>query len=64
MILSNVELHRALDCRRLIIKLEPAPRTPDSNDQSGYCPYDTHSVDLTLGTEIIIPLAGNCCAFD
>jgi len=63
MILSNVELHRALNCRRLIIKPEPAPRTPDPSDPGGYCPYDTHSVDLTLGTEIVIPLAGTY-AFD
>ncbi|HKI18902.1 MAG TPA: hypothetical protein VKA15_13535 [Isosphaeraceae bacterium] len=63
MILSNVELHRAVDRGRLIITPEPAPRTPDPNDSSGYCPYDTHSVDLTLGSEIVIPLSGTY-AFD
>jgi hypothetical protein len=63
MILSNVEVHRALDSGRLIISPEPRPRTPDPTDPAGYCPYDTHSVDLTLGHEIVIPLSGTY-AFD
>ena len=49
MILSNVEIHRALDEGRLVLLPEPNPRKPDS---SGHCPYQTSSVDLTLGDEI------------
>ena len=56
MILSNVEVHRALDEGRLIIDPEPAPRFKDAGGH--YCPYDTHTVDLTLSDEISIPLAG------
>lgn len=53
MILSNVEIHRALDEGRLIIDPEPIPRLPsiDSPD----CPYDTHTVDLRLADEISVP---------
>src|ERR1017187_6010441 len=29
----------------------------------GYYPYDTHSVDLTLGSEVVVPLPGSY-AFD
>jgi dCTP deaminase len=58
MILSNVELHRALDCGRLVIRPEPRPRAPDRADPRQYCPYDTHSVDLSLGDEIVIPEPG------
>ena len=49
MILSNVEIQKALDEKRLIIVPEPAPRTPDSEND---CPYQTTSVDLRLGNEI------------
>ena len=55
MILSNVELHKALDSGRLIIVPEPSPRTPGINVQ---CPYGTHSVDLLLHSEILVPTAG------
>ena len=57
MILSNVELHRALDEGRLVIKPEPAPRLPQLG--GAHCPFDTHSVDLRLGDEISIPRAGS-----
>jgi deoxycytidine triphosphate deaminase len=49
MILSNVEIQRALDDRRLLIDPQPTPRTP--GDQ-GDCPYQTSAVDLRLGSEI------------
>jgi dCTP deaminase len=49
MILSNSELHAALDSRRLIIEPEPSPRYPT---EDGKCPYQTSSVDLCLGNEI------------
>jgi dCTP deaminase len=50
MILSNVKIHEALDARRLIIAPEPTPRRKESG--SAACPYQTSSVDLTLGNEI------------
>jgi dCTP deaminase len=56
MILSNVELFAALDEGRLIIQPEPKPRLP-TVDQA-HSPYDTHSVDLSLGDEITIPKKG------
>ena len=53
MILSNTELHLALDDGRLVITPEPTPRFPTINQSD--CPYDTHSVDLCLAREISIP---------
>lgn len=50
MILSNSEIFRALDERRLITTPEPAPRTAPS-DGTRY-PFQTSSVDLRLGHEI------------
>jgi dCTP deaminase len=52
MILSNVEVHRALDERRLILEPEPAPRTPIGAAAVADCPYQTTAVDLRLGDEI------------
>ena len=52
MILSNREIHRALDERRLILTPEPAPRIPQ---QGGECPYQTSAVDLRLAAEILAP---------
>jgi dCTP deaminase len=49
MILSNVEIHRALDEQRLIIEPQPAPRTSAGGQD---CPYQTSAVDLRLGNEI------------
>jgi dCTP deaminase len=54
-ILSNVEIQRALDEGRLVIEPEPLPRRPQEGQ---YCPYDTHAVDLRLYGEIAIPQAG------
>ncbi|MEX2176204.1 MAG: dCTP deaminase [Pirellulaceae bacterium] len=56
MILSNVEIHDAIDKKRLIIKPEPSPRT--MGVAGGHCPYNTHSVDLRLSPEIVIPTTG------
>lgn len=53
MILSNLEIHKALDDKRLIITPEPQPRIKKIGVK--YCPYDTHTVDLKLGNEIKIP---------
>ncbi len=56
MILSNVEVHKALDDGRLIISPEPLPRAPSIGQK--HCPYDTHTVDLKLSTEIVVPIPG------
>jgi deoxycytidine triphosphate deaminase len=56
MILSNVELHRALDDGRLVIKPDPQLRFVSVSTE--HCPYDTHSVDLRLGDEISVPQPG------
>ncbi len=55
MILSNIEIQRAIDDGRLVIEPEPLPRRPQAGR---YCPYDTHAVDLRLYHEITVPQAG------
>jgi dCTP deaminase len=55
MLLSNVEIHQALDAKRLIIDPEPLPRLAAPGQ---FCPYDSHSVDLRLGAELRIPQQG------
>jgi len=57
MILSNCEIHKALDEGRLVVDPEPLPRRPKAGGE--YCPYDTHSVDLRLHTEISVPQGGS-----
>jgi dCTP deaminase len=54
MILSNLEIHAALDSKRLIIDPEPSPREASA----GACPYGTHAVDLRLGAQLRVPLKG------
>jgi dCTP deaminase len=49
MILSNVEIHQALDQGRLILDPEPRPRLPAAGVD---CPYQASAVDLSLGNEI------------
>ena len=56
MILSNLEIHKALDEGRIVIEPQPTPRKKGIGVK--YCPYDTHTVDLRLGNEITIPKAG------
>jgi dCTP deaminase len=58
MILSNLELHAALDSGRLVISPQPRPRQFAVGTKDEYCPYDTHAVDLRLGTEITVPEEG------
>jgi len=58
MILSNKELHKAIDERRLLIIPEPLPRIPSLGVD---CPYDTHSVNLRLGDEILVPKESKYC---
>ena len=59
MILSNVELHKALDEQRLVIRPEPLPRARSIGQE--HCPYDTHSVDLRMADEISVPRTGQFC---
>ena len=49
MVLSNSEIHVALDSGRVLIEPEPSPRYPTVGVA---CPYQTSSVDLCLGDEI------------
>jgi len=53
-ILSNVEIHRALDKGSLVIDPEPSPRFPVPGREVE-CPYNASSVDLRLGDELLIP---------
>lgn len=55
MILCNKNVHAALDAGELVIDPEPKPRTPQVGS---HCPYDTHSVDLRLSSEISVPKQG------
>jgi dCTP deaminase len=50
MILSNVDIHVALDQGWLKITPEPTPRR--LGDGPGKCPFQTSAVDLRLGSEI------------
>jgi dCTP deaminase len=54
MILSNIEIHKAIDEGRLIITPDPQPR----NCEEAGCPYDTTAVDLHLSKSLAIPKAG------
>lgn len=56
MILSNREIQKALDEGRLVINPTPLPLEPIMGGPE--CPYGTHSVDLKLGAEIVIPDPG------
>jgi dCTP deaminase len=58
MILSNVEIQKAIDTKQLIIDPEPTPRVQQPGME---CPYGTHSVDLRLFKEISIPQGGAFC---
>ena len=55
MILSNIEMQKAMADGRLVIDPKPLPLRPNE-DQT--CPYDTHTVNLRLGSEMVVPLAG------
>ncbi len=50
MILSNTDIHQALDQEWLKITPEPAPRR--LGEGPGKCPFQTSAVDLRLGHEI------------
>ena len=55
MILSNVEMQKAMEEGRLVIDPQPQPLRPVEGRE---CPYDTHSVNLRLGQELAIPVSG------
>lgn len=55
MILSNTEIHKAIDEGRLLIDPEPLPRRPAVGQA---CPYDAHTVDLKLHNELFVPRGG------
>ena len=61
MILSNREIHKALDEERLSIFPEPSPR---HKFEGVDCPYNTSSVDLRLGNEIVWPKEDRPIALD
>jgi dCTP deaminase len=54
MILSNVEIQKAIDEGRIIITPDPQPRDPQSPD----CPYDTTAVNLHLAASLSVPKQG------
>ena len=54
MILSNIEIQKAIDQGRLIITPDPQPRDPGESN----CPYDTTAVDVHLGVDLSIPQKG------
>lgn len=54
MILSNIEIQKAIDEGRLKISPDPQPRSPEFSD----CPYDSTAVDLHLGNALSIPQRG------
>ncbi|SRR6266567_524310 len=62
MILSNAEIHAALDSGRLIIDPEPAPRAPSLSEPN--CPFGTSAVDLRLSAELQIPKTKKPFSFD
>ena len=54
MILSNIEIQKAIDEGRLIITPDPQPCSPEYSN----CPYNTTAVDLHLGASLAIPKEG------
>ena len=54
MILSNVEIQRAMEQGRLNIQPRPEPLRPAEGVK---CPYNTHAVDLRLGKELSVPVS-------
>jgi dCTP deaminase len=54
MILSNVEIHKAIDEGRLVVTPDPQPR----NSGEVGCPYGTTALDLRLSKSLAIPKDG------
>lgn len=55
MILSNIEMQKAMQEGRLVINPQPVPLFPTEGQK---CPYDTHSVNLCLSEELSVPMSG------
>jgi len=53
-ILSNLEIQKAIDEGRLVITPDPQPRSPEFPS----CPYNTTAVDLRLSSALSIPRPG------
>ena len=62
MLLSNTDIHAALDSGRLVMIPEPSPRFPSI--ESPNCPYSTTSVNLTLSDELAVPKDGELHVLD
>ncbi len=62
MILSNAEIREAIQAGRILIDPLPQPFFPGVD--GGHCPYDTHSVDVTLGDTIEVPQRDSMIAID
>lgn len=54
MILSNIEIQKAIDEGRLKISPDPQPRSSEFDN----CPYNSTAVDLHLGKALAIPQPG------
>jgi len=55
MILSNIDMQKAMREGRLVIDPQPIPLLPTEGQK---CPYDTHSVNLRLSEELSVPMSG------
>jgi hypothetical protein len=62
MILSNVEIHRAIDEGNIIIEPEPQPRLPTLQNPNS--PYDTTAVNLRLSRYLSVCKKPQPLAFD
>lgn len=62
MILSNVEIHKALDAKDIVISPEPVPRFPSLATPKS--PYDTTAVNLRLSKSLSISIENPPIAFD
>ena len=62
MILSNVQIHNALDAGDIVISPEPLPRLPSL--QQPKSPYDTTAVNLHLSRALAVSSTSSPFAFD
>lgn len=62
MILSNVEIHRALDAGDICVRPEPLPRLPSLHNPKS--PYDTTAMNLRLSPVLSICKKAQPFAFD
>ena len=62
MILSNVEIHRAIDEGDFVISPEPQPRFATLEQPD--CPYDTSSLNLRLASTLSIAEERHALAID